>query len=109
MKEKIAVMLQFKWHEKPIRLIVWREEYTNGGTALLICEDDEVYTPYTDGSKWIVGLLPDEIAIKNYSENEGLLEQLIEQKIVTHPHRFIGSRFVNMPICKLGSAWKEEG
>jgi hypothetical protein len=43
----------------------------------------------------------DEIAIKNYSENKGILEALIEAKIVSEPLRFVQSGFVSIPICKL--------
>lgn len=41
------------------------------------------------------------IAIKNYSENEGVLEWLIENKIVSEPGQYVRSGFVKIPICKL--------
>lgn len=43
-------------------------------------------------------LKEDEIAVKNYSENEGMLDFLIENNIVGPPHRYSIERF---PICKL--------
>lgn len=46
-------------------------------------------------------LLSDEVAIKNYSENEGILESLLKAGIVAPPHRYISSGFVQIPICKL--------
>ena len=46
-------------------------------------------------------LQSDEVAIKNYSENEGILETLLESGIIATPHRFISSGFVQIPICKM--------
>jgi hypothetical protein len=42
-----------------------------------------------------------EVIIKSYSENEGMLEQLIEQKIVSEPLRIIRTGFVIVYVCKL--------
>lgn len=43
----------------------------------------------------------DEVAIKNYSENEGILDELIKNGVVSKPHKVINSGFVTIPICKL--------
>lgn len=43
----------------------------------------------------------DEVAIKNYSENEGMLDSLIKAKIISEPLRYVNSGFVTIPICKL--------
>lgn len=44
----------------------------------------------------------DEIIIKDYSENEGMLDSLIEAGIVSEPLRYTSSGYVNcIPICKL--------
>ena len=43
----------------------------------------------------------DEVAIKSYSENEGMLEWLMKYKIVSKPIRFVPAGFVVVPICKL--------
>ena len=40
-----------------------------------------------------------EIAIKDYAENEGMLAALIEAGIVTKPVRMIASGHVIIPIC----------
>lgn len=42
-----------------------------------------------------------EFLIKDYSENEGILDALISNKIVAKPHRYIKQGFVNAPVCKL--------
>jgi hypothetical protein len=43
----------------------------------------------------------DEVIIKNYSENEGVLEFLIENGIVSKPLRTVSSGWVTCPIVKL--------
>lgn len=46
-------------------------------------------------------LQENEIAIKDYSENDGVLNDLVKMGIVSEPVRFVQSGFVNIPICKL--------
>lgn len=41
------------------------------------------------------------VAIKNYSENEGILDKLIEAGVIAKPHALVQSGFVKIPICKL--------
>lgn len=43
----------------------------------------------------------DEVAIKDYSENEGMLKALVMANIVHMPHKFIKNKFTEFPICKL--------
>jgi hypothetical protein len=43
----------------------------------------------------------DEVAIKDYSENEGMLDALIAAGVVQAPHRFADSGYVRIPICRL--------
>lgn len=42
-----------------------------------------------------------EVIIKNYSENEGLYECMVEAGHITLPRAYVQSNFVKMPICKL--------
>ena len=42
-----------------------------------------------------------EIAIKDYSENEGMLKTMMDAGIVSKPLRYAKSGFVTIPICKL--------
>lgn len=42
-----------------------------------------------------------EVAIKDYSENSGILESLMEADVIEPPHAFIQAEFVKIPICKL--------
>lgn len=65
-------------------------EYANGGTCIqLLYYDKEMegWFPHAKASSWIAGLGADEIAIKDYSENEGMLEELIRHGVITSPHR----------------------
>jgi hypothetical protein len=43
----------------------------------------------------------DEIVIKDYSENEGILNELIRLEIVEKPNRYASSGFVRLAVCKL--------
>lgn len=43
----------------------------------------------------------DEVIIKNYSENEGVLELLINANIISKPLRMVESSFITAPICRL--------
>jgi hypothetical protein len=42
-----------------------------------------------------------EIAIKDYSENQGMLKALKDVGIVSEPIRHVKSGYVNIPVCKL--------
>jgi hypothetical protein len=41
------------------------------------------------------------VAIKNYSENEGMLEFLIQNDIVDIPVTYVKEDHISFPICKL--------
>ena len=89
-----------KWDCK----VVFTTYKNNSRTAIELVED----TPPYFESVAIASLnLPnenisrDEIAIKDYSENEGMLRCLVKAGIVSEPIRIVQSGFVNVPICKL--------
>ena len=42
-----------------------------------------------------------EVLIKNYSENEGILEMLEKEGVVERTGRTVPSGFVDIPVCKL--------
>jgi hypothetical protein len=58
-------------------------------------------TPFMTASVNVMNANPEEVAIKNYSENEGILDVLIANKIVSEPLRIVKQEFVEIPICKL--------
>ena len=63
----------------------------------------------SDGLPWAVATVnvPDcelesgEVCIKNYSENEGMVQSLMKADIIHAPHRYASSGYVKIPICKL--------
>ena len=46
-------------------------------------------------------LASDEVFIKDYSENEGMLDSLMKADIIHAPHRLVVSGFALIPVCKL--------
>jgi hypothetical protein len=42
-----------------------------------------------------------EVIIKDYAENSGVLNSLLDANIITPPHRFIKTGYVQCPVCKL--------
>lgn len=43
----------------------------------------------------------DEVVIKNYSENDGVLDVLVKAKIISLPIRYTTTGLISSPICKL--------
>jgi len=76
--------------------------YGNGRTAIELIDS-------TDGDVIAVAsvnlvdeeLKDDEIAIKDYAENTGMLKALIDAEVVSEPIRLITKGYVEIPICKL--------
>ena len=94
-------------------MILKKEEYQNGKTALVIIigngndaleemgmQPGDEYTVVTVNLP-NVELQDNEICVKNYTENEGLFEQLIEQKILRDTGRKVKTGFVSIPIAEL--------
>ena len=82
--------------------IVRREEYANGRTALVLVDALDG-SPIATASVNLpdVELAEDEVCIKDYSENEGMLDALVREGIVSETVRHVPSGFVTIPICKL--------
>lgn len=81
-------------------------KYPNGQNSIKLIIDDESSEengfPYATASIAITEhLKPNEIAIKDYSENEGILDMLVDNNIVSQPIRFVHSGYVAIPICNL--------
>lgn len=77
-------------------------KYRNGQTAIKLI-DMEDGMPYATATVCVEDnlLKIDEVAIKDYSENVGILDSLIESNIIDNPHAFIQTGHVKIPICKL--------
>ena len=69
-----------------------------------------------DGEPWAVAtvnmpeipLAEDEVIIKTYSENEGVLECLLAANVVSKPLRYVPAGYTQVPIVKLHpeTEWK---
>lgn len=78
-------------------------KYQNGQNRILLIDNDGV--PYMTASVAIehemVEVGPDDVIIKNYSENEGILQELFESGIIEEPHRAFTYNFVTLYVCKI--------
>ena len=63
--------------------------------------EDGFPEPWCTAAVKVPGLLIGEVAIKNYSENEGILSALVSAGIVKEPHRYIWQERVRIPVCIL--------
>jgi len=75
-------------------------KYQNNQQALVINHDNE---RLLIASVNLPDYQPPEehICIKNWSENRGILEALIENKVIESPIYFVASGFVQVAVCKL--------
>ncbi len=81
--------------------IVDKLEYANNENIALILRTTETGETMCIASTNTNMTLPKgEVAIKNYSENEGILEVLVNAGIVSSPTYYTNSGFVSIPICK---------
>ena len=72
-------------------------EYTQSGNIAWQMIDDD--GPIATVSVNVPGLKPDELGIKTYSENAGMLEALLAADLIELPHRYLLSGFVSIPVC----------
>lgn len=59
------------------------------------------WEPWATATVQIEGLTGDEVAIKNYSENSGIMQTLVGIGVVYPPHREVTSGFVVLNICNM--------
>lgn len=77
-------------------------EYGNGRTALFLTDNatlEDVLCASVNLPDEVIG--SNEVAIKDYSENEGVLDALIKHKVVSKPKRYVNLTHVSVPICEL--------
>lgn len=76
--------------------------YNNGRLAfeLISIKNDEPILVATVNVPEAI-LRKDEVIIKNYSENEGVLEVLVKAKIISEPIGYIKTGFASSPICRI--------
>lgn len=76
------------------RVEIEKTAYANGGIALQMWDDEG---PFITVTCWVPGLPADCVAIKNYAENEGCLEQLQQAGVIASPLRYQSG----FPVCQL--------
>jgi len=77
------------------------EKYPDGSPKIQLYDSSDG-TPYAIATTKIQGVLQEgEVAVKDWSENEGMLNFLVENRFVEKPHRFVEQGYVKIPICKL--------
>lgn len=85
-------------------------QYNTGSTAMqLVSPDGELLLTATVNIPAVI-LHEDQVLIKDYSENEGILAELIRHNIISQPEFYVTADFVDIPVCTLqpSAAWKEE-
>lgn len=75
-------------------------KYATGNTRMQLIDCADGF-PFATASVDHPSLAENEIAVKNWSENEGVLEFLLDNNIVEQPHRLISSGFVTIYVCML--------
>lgn len=77
-------------------------QYHTGNTALRLVEDKEPFEPIATATVNLESLAPDEIAIKDYSENEGIYDAMLANDVITPAHRYESSGWIEgIPVCYL--------
>jgi hypothetical protein len=79
---------------------VIQSEYQKDNSVAILLQEKETGDDVATASVWIPGLQQGEVAIKDYSENEGMLDVMITAGIVSQPIRHEESGFAIIPVCK---------
>ena len=96
------------WDTKSIVVRVELGKYANGRTRINLIDDsdNEPYCTATTNLPEVL-LLDNEVFIKDYSENEGVLDFLTTNNIVIATNKWATSGFVDVQVCTLNpeSEW----
>jgi len=96
------------WDTKSIVVRVELGKYANGRTRINLIDDldNEPYATATTNLPEVL-LLDNEVFIKDYSENEGVLDFLTTNNIVIATDKWATSGFVDVQVCTLNpeSEW----
>ena len=96
------------WDERSITVRVELGKYANGRTRINLIDDsdNEPYCTATTNLPEVL-LLDNEVFIKDYSENEGVLDFLTTNNIVIATDKWATSGFVDVQVCTLNpeSEW----
>jgi hypothetical protein len=72
--------------------------------AVIDSDDMEAGMPYMTITKHSTSweqLEENEVCIKDYAENQGVLADLINQEVILPPHRTVNSGFIILHVCNL--------
>ena len=89
-------MIKFKSFNCEIQI----EKYKRGGNVIVLV-DTQDGSAVAFATVHVHGLGPNEVAIKNYSENDGIYDVLIQAKVIKPMHREVEQGFVMLPVCML--------
>lgn len=85
--------------------------YSNGRIAIQLVIAEPPHEPMAVATLNIPSepMAPDEVIIKDYSENAGMVDALIKAGVIYHPHRYVSSGWVSkIPVCGLTSTATKE-
>ena len=80
------------------------ESYTNGQNCLRLVDLEDGMTFCTASvaiDHEMVQIGEDDVIIKNYSENQGILEALFYAGIIGEPHRAFTYNYATFYVCKI--------
>lgn len=90
------------WPEKTDKLTVHFSRYVaNDSICIYLLKSGENYGVATTCVPEIPIDVNEEVIIKDYSENEGVMQAMIDSGIISKPVREAEGNFVSFPVCKL--------
>ena len=91
------------FHNKELSVKITTYQEPKDRIAIVLIDDEYPEEVYAIATVNIPeeSIAKDEVIIKNYSENEGMLDSLAIAGIITFPSRYIKTGFVECPVCKL--------
>jgi len=96
------------WDERSTVVSIKLDKYANGRTRINLIDalDNEPYAVATTNLPDVL-LLDNEVLVKDYSENEGVLEFLTTNNIVVPTDKWVTTGFVDVQVCTLNpeSEW----
>lgn len=100
-KQKPVYSFQTKYSK--YNVVLSFNQYRNGRTQIEILDADDFGAPIMVATVNLdnVPLEEGEIIIKDYSENEGVLDFLVQNGIVSRPKRWISTGWVTCPVVDL--------
>ena len=109
--KEVILKSYIKYWNRDIKLLY--TNYKNKENICIIIESPDPKEneegPIAVATTWIPGLAKDEVAIKDYSENEGVEKTLRHANIIGQiPLRTVKSGFVNVNIYKLTENYEQK-